>query len=326
MQHAGVQRPVVLGVLVLIAAAGSAFAQTFPVKPIRVLDGFPPGGGTDFLSRTLAPRLTESWGQPVVIDNRPGASSNIGAELAARAAPDGYTWFMGLVSVLAPSMTLYRKLPYNLLTDFAPVTRVATGTYVLLVSTSIQAKSVQELLAIAKAKSPSLAYASSGVGSPSHLAAELFNLRAGLKLLHVAYKGGAPAAAAIASGESHLTFVSVPASMPLVNAGKARAIAVTTPQRSRGLPDVPTVAESGLPGFDVTVTYGIFVPAGTAAALIERINTEINRILQSPAVVERLAGAGLEAQGGSAAAFHRIVKEEVQLWADVVKEARLTID
>ncbi len=310
----------------LLLAAATATAQDFPSKSIRIVDGFPPGGGTDFLSRTLGHKLTETWGQSVVIDNRPGASSNIGADIAAKATPDGYTLFMGLTSVLAPSMTMYPKLPYNLLKDLAPVSRVATGAYLLIATISMPAKTVREIITLAKSKPGQLNYASSGVGSPSHLAAELFNLRAGVNIVHIAYKGGAPAAAAIAGGEAQLTFVSVPAGMPLVKAAKARAIAVTTPQRSRGLPDLPTIAESGLPGFDVTVTYGIFAPAGTPATVINKLNTEVARILAQPEIIERLSSAGLDARASTPQEFGRVVKEEVALWSNVVKEAKISIE
>lgn len=312
--------------LTLIAAAGIAAAQNYPSKSIRIVDGFPPGGGTDFLSRTIGQKLTEIWGQPVVVDNRPGASSNIGAEIAAKATPDGYTLFMGLTSVLAPSMSMYPKLPYNLLKDLAPVSRVATGAYLLIATVSMPAKTVQEIIALAKSKPGQLNYASSGVGSPSHLAGELFNLRAGVNIVHIAYKGGAPAAAAIASAEAQFSFVSVPAGMPLIKAAKARAVAVTTAQRSRGLPDLPTIAESGLPGFDVTVTYGIFAPAGTPAAIINKVNAEVARILAQTEIVERLSAAGLDARASTPQQFGEVVKEEVALWSNVVKEAKIRIE
>jgi len=313
-------------VLLLALATAHVGAQTFPAKSIRIVDGFPPGGGTDFLSRTIGQKLTESWGQAVVIDNRPGASSNIGADIAAKSTPDGYTLFMGLTSILAPSMTMYPNLPYNLLKDLAPVTRVATGAYLLIATAGMPAKTVQEVIALAKSKPGQLNYASSGVGSPSHLAGELFNLRAGVSIVHIAYKGGAPAAAAIAGGEAQLSFVSVPAGMPLIKAAKARALAVTTAQRSRGLPDLPTVAESGLPGFDVTVTYGIFAPAGTSAANINKLNAEVGRILALPDIVERLAAAGLDARSSTVKEFGDVVKEEVALWSNVVREAKIRVE
>lgn len=315
------------GALVLLTlGANSALAADYPTKPIRLIDGFPPGGGTDFLARIIGPKLTERWGQPVIIDNRPGFASNIGAELVAKATPDGYTLFVGVTSILAPSKTLYPKLRYDLLKDLTPVSRVALGAYVLLVGTSMPVTSVRDLIALAKAKPGQLNYASTGVGTPPHLAGELLNLRARTKIVHVSYKGGAAAAAAVAAGEAQLTFVSVPSSMPMVKAGKAKAIAVTTPQRSRGLPEVPTVAESGLPGFDMTITYGIFAPSGTSPAIITRLNGAISRVLNLPEVVDRLAPFGMEAKASTAREFGEVLKQEVNLWAHVIKEAKIQIE
>ncbi|MDB5862373.1 MAG: extra-cytoplasmic solute receptor [Betaproteobacteria bacterium] len=310
---------------VMLAFGGAAFAQPYPNRPVRIVDGFPPGGGTDLLSRTLGQKMSEAWGQPVIVDNRPGAASNLGAQIAAKAASDGYTYFMGLVSVLAPSMTLYPKLQYNLLTDLAPVSKVASGIYVLVATPSLPVKSVQELIALAKKKEGALTYSSSGVATPAHLAGELFNLRGGVKILHVPYKGGAPAAAAIATGEAQLSWLSVPAAMPLLSGGKAKALAVT-PKRTRAFPDVPTVAESGLPGFEVTIAYGVFAPAGTPAPAIAKVNAEIARVLKMPDVVERLSGSGLEADASTPEQFGRLVNEEVKLWAKVIKDAKITID
>ena len=308
-------------VAVLLLTSAPCWSQNYPTRPIRLVDGFPPGGGTDFLSRTISQKLTESWGQPVIVDNRPGAASNVGAAIAAKAAPDGYTVFMGLAGVLAPSMTMYRKLDYNLLTDLAPVSRVASGVYVLLVSASLPVKTVADLIALARKKDDTLSYSTSGVGTPSHLAAELFNLRANTKILHVPYKGGAAAAAAILSGEAHLTFVSVPAALPLTSGGKARALAVT-PKRTRAYPDVPTIAE-GLPGFEVPINYGVFAPAGTPKATIDKLNAEIVRILKLPDVAERLSSFGLEANPSTPEQFGRLVRDEVTLWAKVIKEAKI---
>jgi tripartite-type tricarboxylate transporter receptor subunit TctC len=313
-------------VLALVSSGvGTAFAQQYPVRPIRIVDGFPPGGGTDLLSRTLGQKISEAWGQAVIVDNRPGVASNLGAQIAAKSAPDGYTYFMGLVSVLAPSMTLYPKLQYNLLTDLAPVSKVASGIYVLAATPSLPAKSVQDLIALAKKKDNALNYSSSGVATPAHLAGELFNLRGGVKILHVPYKGGAPAAAALATGEAQLSWLSVSAALPLLNGGKAKAIAVT-PKRTRALPDVPTVAESGLPGFEVTIAYGVFAPAGTPAPLIARMNAEIARALRMPDVAERLSASGLEPESSTPEQFGKLVNEEVKLWAKVIKDAKITID
>lgn len=305
--------------------AAPAFSQQYPTRPIRIIDGFPPGGGTDFLSRTIGQKFTDAWGQPVVVDNRPGAASNLGAQIAAKSAPDGYTLFMGLVSVLAPSVTLYSKLQYNLLTDFAPVSKVASGVYVLIVSPSLPVKSVQELIALAKRKEGTLAYSSSGVAGPSHLAGEFFNLRANVKILHVPYKGGAPAAAALANGEAQLTFVSVAAALPLVNGGKAKALAVT-PKRTRAFPGVPTTAESGLSGFDITSTYGVFAPSGTAQPVISKLNGEISRILKMPDVIERLSALGLEPDASTPEQLGHLVRDEVKLWARVIKEANIQVE
>jgi len=314
--------------LVLVFAAGTTgvCAQDYPTKAIRMVDGFPPGGGTDFLSRTIGQKLTEAWGQPVIVDNRPGVSSNLGAEIAARSTPDGYTLFMGLASVLAPSMKLYPDLKYNLLTDLTPVSLVATGAYVLLVSSSIQVNSVRDLIALAKSKPGQLNYASSGVGSPAHLAGELFNLRAGVNIVHVAYKGGAPAALALGTGESQLFYGSVAASLPLMNTGKAKALAVTTPNPSRGLPGVPTVSESGLPGFDITVSYGILAPAGTPQPIIAKLNQEIGRILKSKPVIDSLTAFGLDAKGGSPQDFAKVLRDEVTLWSKVIEEAKIRLN
>jgi tripartite-type tricarboxylate transporter receptor subunit TctC len=310
---------------VMLAFGGAASAQQYPNRPVRIVDGFPPGGGTDLLSRTLGQKMSEAWGQPVIVDNRPGAASNLGAQIAAKAAPDGYTYFMGLVSVLAPSMTLYPKIQYNLLTDLAPVSKVASGIYVLVATPSLPVKSVQELIALAKKKEGALSYSSSGVATPAHLAGELFNLRGGVKILHVPYKGGAPAAAAIATGEAQLSWLSVSAAMPLLSGGKAKALAVT-PKRTRAFPDVPTVAESGLPGFEVTIAYGLFAPAGTPAPAIAKVNAEIARVLKMPDVVERLSGSGLEADASTPEQFGRLVNDEVKLWAKVIRDAKITID
>ena len=313
------------GVILAMAASASAWSQQYPARPIRIVDGFPPGGGTDTLSRAISQKLSESWGQPVVVDNRPGASSNVGAQIAARAAPDGYTVFMGLAGVLAPSVTLYPKLQYNLLTDLTPVSKVASGIYVMLVNATLPAKSVGDLITYAKSKEGALRYSSAGVGSPAHLAGELFNLRANVKIQHVPYKGGAPAAAAIASGEAQVTFVSVPAGLPLTNGGKARAIAVT-PMRTKAYPGVPTIAESGLPGFEITLAYGLLAPAGTPKPIIAKLNAEVARILKMPDVVDRLSAFGLEADPSTPEAFGKLLKDEVALWAKVIKQANIRVE
>lgn len=308
---------------ILVAIPISAFPQDYPTKPIRMVDGFPPGGGTDFLSRNIGRELTAAWGQPVIVDNRPGLSSNMGAGIAAKSTADGYTLFMACITCLAPSMKLYPDLKYNLLTDLTPVSQVASGTYVLLVSSSLQVNSVRDLIALAKSKPGQLNYASSGVGSTAHLAGELFKLRTGVNILHIPYKGGAPAAASIATGETQIFYGSVPASTPMINSGKAKALAVTTPRRARGLPDVPTVAESGLPGFDITVNYGILAPAGAPKNIIAKLNKEIRRILIKKAIIDRFATFGLEATPSSPQQFGKLIANEVTKWTKVVEKAKI---
>jgi tripartite-type tricarboxylate transporter receptor subunit TctC len=311
---------------ILVAVPVSAFPLDYPTKPIRMVDGFPPGGGTDFLSRNIGRELTAAWGQPVIVDNRPGLSSNMGAGIAAASTPDGYTLFMACVTCLAPSVKLYPHLKYNLLKDLTPVSQVASGTYVLLVSSSLKVNSVRDLIALAKSKPAQLNYASSGVGSTAHLAGELFKLRAGVNILHVPYKGGAPAAASIATGETQIFYGSVPASMPMINSGKAKALAVTTPSRARGLPDVPTVAESGLPGFDISVNYGILAPTGTPKSIIAKLNHEIARILHEKSISDRFGAFGLEPTPSSPQAFGKLIRNEVAKWTKVVEMAKIRIN
>lgn len=315
-------RALVMSIVCAGSAAMAAHAQQYPTRAVRIVDGFPPGGGTDTLSRTLSQKMSEAWGQPVIVDNRPGASSNIGAQIAARANPDGHTVFMGLIGVLAPSMTLYPNLEYNLLKDLVPVSKVATGIYVVVAHAGLPAKSVKDLVGYA-AKND-VRYASAGVASPAHLAGELFNLRAKVKMAHVPYKGGAAATAAIATGEVQIAFSSVPAALPLLQSGKARALAVT-PVRTRALPDVPTIAESGLPGFELTLSYGLLAPAGTPKPIIQKINAETGRILKLPDVEARLSGLGLVPDPSTPEKFGALIKEEVALWGKVIREANIQV-
>lgn len=308
-----------LAAVVLISTAVAA--EPYPTKPIRVLDGFPPGGGTDYLARVVARKLTDGFGQPVIVDNRPGATGNLAAQIVARANPDGYTWLMGLTSVLAPSYTLYPRMGYNLLKDFAYVTLVASGTYVLSVHPSVPAKSVSELVAIAKAKPGGMRYGSSGVAGPLHLAMELLKGRTGIELLHVPYKGAAPVITALAAAEVQVGFTSVAAAMPLVKARRLNALAVTSAKRATVLPELPTIAESGFPGYDVTPWYGILVPAKTPAAIITLLNTEIGKVLRMSDVQASFASQALEATGSTPERFKAIMADEVKLWARVIKDA-----
>ncbi len=319
----GVRFPIA-GILLASVVSGTAYSQQYPVRPIRIVDGFPPGGGTDTLSRTVGQYLSESWNQQVVVDNRVGASSNLGAQIASKANADGHTLFMGLIGVLAPSMTLYSNLEYNLLKDFVPVTKVASGIYVMLTSVTLPAKSVQELIAYGRRNQSDLRYSSAGIASPAHLAGELFNLRANVRMLHVPYKGGAAAVGAIASGEVQVSFSSVPAALPLISSGRAAALAVT-PKRTGALPGVPTIAESGLQGFELTLSYGLLAPTGTPRPILGKLSAEIGRILRMPAVEKRLSGLGLEPDPSTPEQFGKIIKDEVALWAGVIREAGIQV-
>ena len=304
-----------------VVACATHAASPYPARPIRLLDGFPAGGGTDFLARAIARKLTETLGQPIVVDNRPGATSNLAAEIVAHATPDGYTALMGLTSALAPSYTLYPRMGYNLLKDFGFVTTVASGTYVLSTHPSVAAKSLSELIALAKAKPGSLRYGSSGVAGPLHLAMELVRGRTGVEMLHVPYKGAAPVVAALAAGEVQVAFASVAAASPLVKAKRLNAVAVAGLKRASALPDVPTIAESGLAGFDVTPWYGILVPAKTPAAIVTTLNREIGKVLQMPDVQAALATQAFEAAASTPDQFRKIFTDEVNLWARVIRDA-----
>ena len=302
-----------------VAAAGAEYA--FPSRPIRVIDAFAAGGGTDIMARLIGQRLSESVKQPIVVDNRPGAGGNVGAEIAAKASPDGHTLFLAAVSAVAPSATLYPRLSYNALKDFAYVTLVASGTYVLFVQPTLPVKSVADVIALAKASPGKLSYGSTGVGGPAHLAGELFKSRAGVNILHVAYKGTPPILSAVAGGEVHMSYLTLAGVLPSWKAGRITALAVTSAKRVKGAPELPTIAESGLPGYDVTPWYGMLVPAGTAGAIIKRLNSEIGRILQLPEIQEKFAVQGLEATASTPEQFRHIMRTEIDKWAKVIKQA-----
>jgi tripartite-type tricarboxylate transporter receptor subunit TctC len=298
-----------------------ATAQDYPARTVRMIDGFAPGGNTDVLARILGQALSEGWPHPVVVENRPGASGNLGAEVVARATPDGHTLLMGWITTIAISTSLYPTLNYQPVKDLAPVGLVASSLLVLLAHPSLPVRSVKELIALAKARPGELNYASCGQGCGTHLAAELFRLRAGVDIVHLAYKGGAPAVAAIAAGESQIGFASLAASMPLTKAGKVRSIAVTSPQRARMAQDLPTIAEAGFPGFDLTTWYGLFAPTGTPATVINRLNGDLVRVLAKPEVVARLEQLGLEAKSSTPEQFGGIFRKEIALYAGVIRQA-----
>jgi tripartite-type tricarboxylate transporter receptor subunit TctC len=303
--------------------AGSVFAAApaeYPTRPVRLLVPFAPGGGADTLARILTPRLTEAMGQQWVVDNRGGAGGNIAAETVARAAPDGYTVFMGFSTVLTVNPSLY-KLAFNMERDLLPVTLLATAQYILVVHPSVPANNVKDLIAVLKQKPKSLNFASAGVGSPLHLASELFQRRAGVQMVHIPYKGGGPAAAAVLGGEAHLLFGSVASSLPHVKSGRLKALATTGLRRSKVAPDLPTMAEAGFPGFDVTTWYSLMVPAGTAGAIVKRIHAEAVKALQRPDVQQPMAGQGLEVETSTPQELAARIKSESKTWAEVIKAA-----
>ncbi|MCC7485210.1 MAG: tripartite tricarboxylate transporter substrate binding protein [Burkholderiales bacterium] len=303
-----------------VLASFPAQGQGFPNRPVRLLVPFAAGGGADTLSRILAPRLHESLGQPWVVDNRGGAAGNLAAETVARAAPDGHTVFMGFSTVLTVNPSLY-KLPYSVEKDLLPVTLLATAQYILVVHSSVPAGSLQGLIALAKSKPRSLNYASAGVGSPLHLAAELFKKRAGVDLVHIAYKGGGPAAASVLAGETQVLFGSVASSMPHVKSGRLKALATTGARRAKIAPDLPTIAESGFPGFDVGSWYALLVPAGTPAAVVKRMREAAIAAVALPDVAAAMARQGLEAETGTPQALAARIRSETAVWAGVIRDA-----
>ena len=304
--------------LMLALAFGTAAAAEFPTKSVRFIVPWPPGGGADFLSRVVAEKLSERWQRTVVVDNRGGAGGILGTELAMKAPADGYTWFLCTTpSTITPA--LHGKVSFDLIKDFTPVTLLASAPYVLAAHPSLPVKSVQELIAYAKSNPGRLSYSSSGNGSAPHLAGELFKTRAGIQMTHVPYKGTAPALADTIAGHVQLTFANLVPTQPQVKAGKLRGIAVTGVERVKQLPEVPTIAESGMPGFDVTVWYGIEVPAGTPKPVIALMSRDINHVLRLPEVAERLSREGATPMGGTPAEFGALIDRELRKWAQAVR-------
>lgn len=299
----------------------TAFAQSYPTKPIRLLVAYPPGGGSDTLARIVAPRLAELVGQQVVVDNRPGAAGNIATEIASRAQPDGYTLLWGFSTPLVVNPSLYKNLPFNTEKDFAPILLLGSAQFILVTHRSVEANSVKELIALVKSRPGQFNYSSAGVGSPNHLAAELFKRRADVDILHVPYKGGGPASVAVLSGEVKMLFGSFASSLPHVKGGRLKALAVTGPERSREAPDVPTLHELGFPGFDVRAWYGVLAPAGTPHSIVTRLNGDLRKLLSIPDVLEGLKREGLEPVGSTPQEFVAYIKAEKALWAKVIKDA-----
>ena len=312
---------------ILFGVACAAAAQTpYPAKPVRFVVPFPAGGPLDIVARAIGQELSKSWGQPVIIDNRPGAGGNIGADLVAKAPADGYTILMGAVSTHAINVSLYNKLPYDPIRDFAPVTLITSVPNVLVVHPSVPVKNVQELIALAKARPGQLNFASGSTGSAGHLAGELFKSMAGVDMTHIPYKGAAPDVIDLMAGQVSLMFDNMASALPYIKAGRVRALAVTTLKRSPLLPQLPTISEVGLRGFDISTWFGIFAPAGTPPDVVAKLNTEIVRILHTPEMKERLAALGAEPIGNKPDEFSAFIKAEIPKYAKVIKASGAKAD
>ena len=310
---------------IALCLCASAVAQEYPTKPIRLIAPFAPGGPTDLFARLMGAKLGERLGQPVLVENRPGAGGSVGAEAAAKSAPDGYTLVL-VSSSFAVNATLYPKLPYDALKDFAPVTLLASAPFLLVAHNSVPASSVRELIALAKASPGKLNYGSGGSGSGPHIVAELFKSEAGVDIVHVPYKGTGPLTAALVAGDVQLAFGNIFALVPQVKSGRLKALAVTGARRSSALPEVPTVAESGLPGFEAAGVHGLLAPAGTPRRIIDRLNAECVAILRSPEVRAQLASDGAEPVAGTPEQYAAHLASEVQKWGKLIRERGIRAD
>ena len=306
---------------VAVAFSGGATAQGWPEKPVRFIVGFTPGGPSDIIARALGQKLAELWAQQVVIENRPGAGGNIAAEITAKSAPDGTTWLLGNNSILATNQSLYRKLGYDPVKDFAPVALVAVQPNILVVNPGVPANSVKELIALAKAKPGQLNYASSGSGAAAHLAGELFKAMTGVEMVHVPYKGAQPALTDVIAGRAQLMFATSASAIPYIKAGRLRALAVTTARRSATVPELPTLSEAGVPGFEALTWHGVVVPSATPAPLIERLNRDIVSALRMPDLRERLESLGAELATGTPRDFADYIAREIPKWEKVVRDS-----
>jgi tripartite-type tricarboxylate transporter receptor subunit TctC len=302
-------------------SVGGVYAQDYPAKSIRVIVAFTPGGTSDIVGRLVALKLTEAFGQQAIVDNRPGAGGAIGNELAAKSPADGYTLIIGHIGTLAVNPTLFSKLPYDPVRDFQPITLISKAASIMVVHPSLPVRTVREFIALAKAKPGALIYGSPGNGSAGHLLMAYFSMAAKVELLHVPYKGTAPALVDLIAGQTSTVFTGIPGILPHVQSGKLRVIGISSAKRSAGLPDVPTIAESGLPGFEVTQWWGVLAPAGTPRQVVTKLNEALNKSLQSPDMRKRLDADGAEPFGSTSNEFHEFIKSEIARWAPVIRAA-----
>jgi tripartite-type tricarboxylate transporter receptor subunit TctC len=311
---------------VMLAFAGTALAQTYPNRPIRWIVTYPPGGPTDVVARAIGAKLTEAWGQQIVIDNRAGAGGVIGTDLAAKAVPDGYTLLFGTSAGLTINPALSSKLPYDPVRDFSPVSLLVLNPQILVVNSSVPANSVKELITLAKARPGQLNYASVGQGSPNHLGMELLKALTGIEMVHVPYKGTGPALTDLLGGQVQLMFNSMPSVLPLVKIGKLKGLAVGSAQRSAAIPDIPTVAEAGVPGFENVTWYGMFAPARTSHDIIVKLNKQVVKILAEPEMAQRLASQGAEPRSSTPEELAKFMRVESERWRKVIKAAGIKLE
>lgn len=301
-------------------------AQQYPTRPVRLIVPYPPGGGNDTLARLFGVKLTEAWGQQVVVDNRPGAGTIIGTQIAARAVPDGHTLLLSSIATHAIAPNLYAKPGYDPVKDFAPITLLAVAPTVVCVNPSVPARTLKELIALAKAKPGELRFASGGAATPPHMAGEIFASMTGIKLVHVPYKGGGPAHAGLLGGETSMMFDTAASILPHVRAGKLRALAIARPARLAEYPDLPTFVEAGMPGYEVNAWYSMHAPAGVAKNIVSKVNAELVRILKLPDIQQRLKVLGSEGVGNSPAEFARFVRAESAKYAKAIRDAGIKVE
>lgn len=322
MPHFNSKRFFTLAVVgVTLVCSSLLNAQTFPTRPVRIVVPFPPGGTSDILARAIGQKLSEEWGQPVLADNRPGAAGNIASDYVAKSKPDGYTLYINTVGTHAINAAIYAKLSFDPIKDFTPITNLVNLPSVLLVHPSVPARNIKELIALAKKRPGELQYSSAGSGAQPHLTAEMFKMAAGINLLHVPYKGAAPQMVGLLSGEVALTFATAPSGVPYVKSGQLRALGVTSGKRIPALPDVPTIAEGGVPGYEAVGWNGIVAPAALPAPLLERLHDSIVKIVRTPEINARLVDLGADPALSTPAEFAALIKSEIVKWAKVVKES-----